>query len=170
MTYQLTIPPDLSGPMQDGFRFHRDALATRRFLRLARSGATWSPGWPRRLVGLAAQCKVTVDAPLYFDLLSAGFRGHDRAWRLVQALVVIFRARRPQGRAGFIYEDRDLLVFGDDGPRHWSAPESVLRPSWYGSPAGPLPVSDVPMPEQAMPTAAPVSAPARPPRGTIIER
>lgn len=139
----LTIPPDLSAPIQDGFRHYRDAPATRRFLKLARSGAKWSPDWPRRLVRLAAERKVTVEAPQYFDLLSAGFRGPDRAWRIVQALAVILRAWRLKGRPGYIYEDRDLLVFGDGAPRSWPAPESALRTTWHTSPAGPPPAVDV---------------------------
>lgn len=168
MPYQLTIPPDLSEPMQDGFRLYRDAPATRRFLKLARSGATWSPGWPRRLKALAAERQATVDLPGYFDLLSAGFRDYDRAWRLGQALVVIVRARRSQGRSGYIYEDRDLLVLGDAAPRRWSAPETSLRTTWHTSLAGPAPVANIP--EPATPAAAPVSAPSRPPRATIVER
>lgn len=163
-----SVPNDLSGRC----RKVSGSLATRRrpvaFLKLARSGAKWSPGWPRRLKRLAAERNVTFDAPQYFDLLSAGFRGNDRPRRLVRALLVIFRARHPQGRAGYIYEGRDLLVFGEDVPRRYGPPESALRPSWHVSPIGLPPAVD--MPEPAMPE-PPVAAPlTRPPRGTIVER
>jgi hypothetical protein len=75
--------------MQEGFRFYRDAPATKRFLKFT---AKWSPGWPRRLLRLAAKRHVTVDVPDYFEVLSAGFAGWPRAWRILRALNTVLEA------------------------------------------------------------------------------
>jgi hypothetical protein len=127
----LTIPPDLSGPMHNGFRFYRHAPPATRFLALARSGTGWVPGWPRRLLRLASWRRAEIDVPFYFDLLSAGFTGYARPWRILVALAVVLRAWRTGHGA---VTRAPIWSMPDTPPRRYGPTDSILRPSFYGSP------------------------------------
>jgi hypothetical protein len=157
----LTIPADLSGPIEDGLRFFGDAPATRRFLKFTRRDARWIPAWPRRLVRLAMRLGIVIDVPHYFDLLATGFRGYNRPYRIGVALIVVLRARL----TGYgVPAHLPISSISDTSPRRWGAPESVLRPSWHASPIAPAPAPEAApsLPDAPPAGPAPGSTPGRP--------
>lgn len=112
------------------------------FLAHIRAGHSWSERRPRRLLAWADRYAVPVRG-VFLTVVLAGFAGPDRwrLWRAAKAELRRTRAAITRGEeAGMAYSgDRDLLAFGESGPRRWGAPESVLWPSLHPSLAGPPP-------------------------------
>jgi hypothetical protein len=84
--------------------------------RLLRQGRVWCP--PALVLWAAARLGYTWGdaAVVTVAALNAGWHGVGRPWRILKAHVVLLWACRLHRRRGFIYEDRELLVFSGDAP------------------------------------------------------
>jgi hypothetical protein len=150
MSYQLRLPAELAPAASI---LARDADFRRRRSRKAR----WS--CPRLLLWLARLLHGELAADSTAIIVArAGFRGIGRPWRTLRALVVLIMAARRQ-RCDRV----PLLAWTFDEPKRYGPTDSILRPSYYGSPAGPLPAPEAP-------PLRPLGTPNRPPPGSAPNR
>jgi hypothetical protein len=140
----ITTPRDLGAELAEAARWYAGEAEMEAFLDHIRAGHSWSERRPRQLLSWANQRGVPVFGHKRFVLvMNAGFDCPERwrLWRVAKAELRRVRAAIARGEeAGMIYSGgRDLLAFGESGPRRWGAPESALRPSAHPSLAGPPP-------------------------------
>ena len=151
MPYRITLPPELAAAASI---LARDPDFRRRVSRKSR----WSR--PRFLLRLAKVLHIEFTAASTAIVVArAGFQGIGRPWRILRALSMLILAAHRQRR------DRvPLLAWTFDAPRRWGPTDSIMRPSYHGSPAGPLPMlGAAPMLPAAPPARpAPGSTPSRP--------
>jgi len=159
----INLPRDFAAPVTQALRAYGDDEATREFLRLVKAGRAWEPHFPRLLLWVARRFGVAPPrGAALLRVVLVGFRDR-RLRRLVRALAELGR-RQPE-RTGYIYEDRELLVFGDSAPRRYGVPDGFGRPMQMPSmyPGDQAPTASAP----ASPPPRPAAPAVRPPPSFI---
>jgi hypothetical protein len=170
--------PILAAELSEGARWHQGTPEWQAFVANLQAGRAWAERRPRWLLAWARKQAIPMSGTKRFALvMNAGFDCPERwrLWRAAKAELRRARAAIARGEeSGLAYADgRDLLVFGGGSQPRYGAPGSWLRPTYGGSPAGPMPVAEAPAPSTAPSTPAPSSprpAPGTPRPGSWITR
>ena len=158
----ITMPADLGAELSEAARWYAGEAETEAFLAQIRDGYPWSAPGRANCWGGRRYAIPVFGARRFVTVLLTGFDGPER-WRLWRAAKTELRRACATIAAGeetaLAYAgDRDLVALAGGGSRRWGAPESALRPSVHGSPAGPMPTPEAASSTLDLPT-RPITSP-----------